>query len=176
MDTALESELRTGVAALRTLATTGLECSGQALDELVEVTKHGPSADIRNYAFSTVLAIAGGRGRLMDPIFGLLKEGQYQRVIDEIGADEPFVPSPNLLLWRAFAFNGIGDDVRAIRDATQFLESAPEPDASSFAFLAALLEASDRTDELEAARAMARGRLAPAAVEEFEELLAEYRR
>jgi hypothetical protein len=171
VETDSEPDLRNGIDALKMLAAAGLDCSDAALQSLVELTKHAPFAAVRAHAFDVVRGIPGGRDRLMNPIHERLQQGDYQGVIDEIGADEPFVASPNLVLWRAFAFEAVGDRSRAIEDAQRFIATAAEPGAAGFAFLAGLFRDSGQHRRLADLRALAAGRLANDEVEEFERLL-----
>ena len=171
VDAESEPELRAGIAALSLVVAAGLDCSEAALEALVQLARHSPLSAIRSHAFDVLLGIPGGRDRLMEPIHQRLQAGDYQGVIAEIGAEQPFVPSPTLLFWRAISLERVGERARAIADAERFIATAPEPAPAHFAFLASLYSASRQGQRLAATRALAKRRLGADDAAEFERLI-----
>jgi hypothetical protein len=151
-----ESQNALGIIdAASALAEAGRAIPPELLDRLIQITKRGPDANTRAIAFDLVLRLPNGRALLMDAIHERLVAGDYQGVIHEIGADEPFVRSPNLVLWRAMAFYGISEYERAIEGAEWFVRHAQDPGAAGWSFLVTALHAAGQAERAEAARKQA---------------------
>jgi tetratricopeptide (TPR) repeat protein len=162
-------------AAVLTAASALLEGGGaispEALAKLVAIARRGTDKGLRTAAFQMTLQAPGGRSVMMDSIYERLQAGDYQWVITEIGADEPFVDSPNLILWRGIAFHGLGQIDRAIRDAQEYVNVAPNPGAAGWAFLVVFLEEAGQSEKALEARTHAMESLPPADAEEFRRIV-----
>ena len=108
--------------------------------KLVELARYAEEKEDRREAFELLLEqVPGGRDALFNPILSLLGKCQFDDVVRMIGPEEPFVDSPNLLLWRAMAESGLGQYDRALADIELFLRVAPDLGPQHFAFRVAIL-------------------------------------
>ncbi len=162
-------------AAFLTAASALLEGGGQispdVLAKLATIARRGGDKALRNAAFAVTLRAPGGRSLMMDSIFERLRAGEYQWVIDEIGEDEPFVDSPNLILWRGMAFHRLGRLDRAIRDAEEFVKAAPSPGVAGWVFLFAVLEEAGQSERALEVRTQALESLPASEAEEFRQMV-----